>query len=165
MKNVAASVRDRLMNQARAGGVPFAALLERFVIGRLLWRLSCDERGRQFVLKGAQLFSLWAQAQHRPTRDLDLLGIGESSPEALQEFFKGLVATPAKPEDGLLWGKVRAEPIRKEQRYEVCGSLSMSPLRGQLFLPKWMWVSGMPLLRLRWKWCGMICWGSQRRDY
>jgi hypothetical protein len=66
------------MNQARTSGVPFAALLERFVIGRLLWRLSCDERGRQFVLKGAQLFSLWAQSPHRPTRDLDLPTIPES---------------------------------------------------------------------------------------
>ena len=43
MKNIAVSVRDRLMNQSRASGVSFAALLERFVIGRLLWRVSqCD---------------------------------------------------------------------------------------------------------------------------
>lgn len=73
MKNLAASIRDRLMNQARASGVPFAALLERFVIGRLLWRLSQSEVSDKFVLKGAQLFALWAGKPHRPTRDLDLL--------------------------------------------------------------------------------------------
>jgi hypothetical protein len=53
MKNVAASVRDRLMNQSRASGVSFSALMERFVIGRLLWRISQSAEGRQFVLKGA----------------------------------------------------------------------------------------------------------------
>ena len=55
MKNLAASIRDRLMNQARATGVPFVALLERFVIGRLLWRLSQSEVSDKFVLKGAFL--------------------------------------------------------------------------------------------------------------
>lgn len=117
MKNVAASVRDRLMNQARASGVAFSALLERFVIGRLLWRLSRDESGRHFVLKGAQLFSLWAKSPHRPTRDLDLLGSGDPSPEALRNFFARLLAVPAEPEDGLIWGEVRAAPIREDQRY------------------------------------------------
>ena len=118
MKNIAASVRARLMNQSRAGDVPFAALLERFVIGRLLWRLSQSAEGRQFVLKGAQLFSLWTGSPHRPTRDLDLLGSGDSSPESLQAFFIDLLAKPVEPEDGLLWGEVHAAPIREDQRYE-----------------------------------------------
>ena len=117
MKNVAASIRDRLMNLARAGGVPFSALLERFVIGRLLWRLSRDDNGRQFVLKGAHLFSLWAKSPHRPTRDLDLLGSGDPSPGTLQDFFARLLAAPAEPEDGLIWGEVQTAPIRGDQRY------------------------------------------------
>jgi len=102
MKNVAASVRDHLMNHAKASGVSFSAFLERFVIGRLLWRLSRDENGRHFVLKGAQLFSLWAKSPYRPTRDLDLLGSGESSPESLRDFFARMLALPAEPEDGLI---------------------------------------------------------------
>ena len=117
MKNVAASVRDRLMNQSRAGGVPFIALMERFVMGRLLWRLSQCESGRQFVLKGAQLFCLWANSPHRPTRDLDLLSFGDPSVEGLKNFFAELLARPADPEDGLFWGEVRAEQIREDQRY------------------------------------------------
>jgi hypothetical protein len=118
LKNIAASVRDRLMNQARASGVPFAALMERFVIGRLLWRVSKSGADRQFVLKGAQLFSLWANAPHRPTRDLDLLGFGDSSVEGLKIFFSNLLDTPPDPDDGLIWGKVEGSLIREDQRYE-----------------------------------------------
>jgi len=118
MKNIAASVRDRLMNQSRASGVSFSALLERFVIGRLLWRVSRSGEGRQFVLKGAQLFSMWAKSLHRPTRDLDLLGSGDPSPESLKSFFAELLAKPADPEDGLVWGEVQASQIREDQRYE-----------------------------------------------
>jgi hypothetical protein len=118
MKNIAASVRDRLTNQSRASGVPFVALLERFVIGRLLWRVSQYDGGSQFVLKGAQLFSLWAKSSHRPTRDLDLLGSGDPSLESLRSYFAELVAKPADPADGLIWGEVLASQIREDQRYE-----------------------------------------------
>ena len=118
MKNIAISVRDRLLNQSRASGVPFAALLERFVIGRLLWRVSQCDAGRQFVLKGAQLFSLWAKSPHRPTRDLDLLSFGDSSIESVKKFFTELILQPADPEDGLIWGEVQATQIREDQRYE-----------------------------------------------
>ncbi len=117
MKNIAASVRDRLLNQSRSSGAPLAALLERFVIGRLLWRISRCDSGRRFVLKGAQLFSLWANAPHRPTRDLDLLGFGDCSPESLKNYFEALLAQPADPPDGLVWGEVQASHIREDQRY------------------------------------------------
>lgn len=117
MKNIAASVRDRLMNQSKSSGVPLAALMERFVIGRLLWRVSQSEDGRKFVLKGAQLFSLWAQSVHRPTRDLDLLGFGDCSPESLKVYFDALLAQPAEPPDGLVWGEAHASHIREDQRY------------------------------------------------
>ncbi len=117
MKNVAASVRDRLANQARSSGVPLTALMERFVIGRLLWRVSRSADNRRFVLKGAQLFSLWTNTMHRPTRDLDLLSFGDSSPENVRAYFAALLAAPADPPDGLIWGTVHASPIREDQNY------------------------------------------------
>jgi hypothetical protein len=92
--------------------------MERFVLGRLLWRLSRCEGANQFVLKGAQLFSLWAPEIHRPTRDLDLLSFGDSSPQKMELFFRALLSRPAEPEDGLVWGGVAVERIREDQRYE-----------------------------------------------
>jgi hypothetical protein len=117
MKNVAASIRDRLANQARSSGVPLTALMERFVIGRLLWRVSRSADNRKFVLKGAQLFSLWTNTMHRPTRDLDLLSFGDSSPENVRAYFAELLAAPADPPDGLIWGTVHASRIREDQNY------------------------------------------------
>ena len=60
MKNVAASVRARLLTHARSSGRDLPALIERFAMGRLLWRLAQSDMSHKFVLKGAQLFSLWA---------------------------------------------------------------------------------------------------------
>ena len=62
----------------------FNLILTAFATERLLYRLSRSEYASTFVLKGARLFALWAHKPHRPTRDLDLLGIGDPSPEALR---------------------------------------------------------------------------------
>lgn len=117
MKNVAASVRARLANLGRAQGVGLDFLIERFAMGRLLWRLSNSHAADQFVLKGAQLFAIWEQNPHRPTRDIDFLGIGDPAEEAMRAFFTSLLAQPADPEDGLIWGDLAAGPIRDDQRY------------------------------------------------
>lgn len=130
MKNVAASVRTRLSSLARETRTPLAVLMERFALGRLLWRLSRGGSGDRFVLKGAQLFALWAEDSHRPTRDVDLLGSGEASPESLKEFFEMLLDGPVEPEDGLDWGEVEAAPIREDQRYQGVRVLTHATLAG-----------------------------------
>lgn len=130
MKNVAASVRARLSNLARETGVPLAAMMERFALGRLLWRLSRSASADRFVLKGAQLFALWAEAPHRPTRDVDLLGSGEATPESLKEFFETLLDSPVEPVDGLIWGKVEAAPIREDQQYQGVRVVTHATLAG-----------------------------------
>lgn len=117
MKNTAASVRARLANLSRAEGVSLDFMIERFAIGRLLWRLSQSPDAHLFVLKGAQLFSIWLDNPHRPTRDIDFLGIGDPSEEAMGEFFTGLCSVPADSDDGLIWGKPKTGPIREDQRY------------------------------------------------
>src|SRR5207248_2803350 len=86
-RNLAASVRHRLMELARKQGEDFQLVLTRFIIERLLYRLSQSDHGKQFVLKGALLFRLWADLPHRPTRDLDLLGKGEPSVAVLTQVF------------------------------------------------------------------------------
>ena len=71
----------------------------------------------RFVLKGALLLTLWTGEFHRPTRDLDLLGFGESSAEGLSEVFGR--SAPGSPDDGLVFAAdtVAIEPIREEQEY------------------------------------------------
>ena len=118
LKNVAASVRDRLKKIADKSGEDFNGLLIRYAIERLLFRLSKSKHKKRFVLKGAMLFALWKETPHRVTRDLDLLGFGESSTEELQKVF-GEICSQAVPDDGVIFdpASVKAEPIRAQELY------------------------------------------------
>lgn len=65
--NIAASVRARLLNLSRERSQPFQLLLTRYVLERLLYRLSRTEHRDRFVLKGAMLLTTWLQDPFRPT--------------------------------------------------------------------------------------------------
>ena len=78
-RNVAASVRARLLNLARDRGEEMQRLLVHYALERFLYRLGQSEHAERFVLKGAMLFRVWEETLPRATRDLDLLGIGDSS--------------------------------------------------------------------------------------
>jgi predicted nucleotidyltransferase component of viral defense system len=116
-QNIAASVRARLLNHARAQGQAFDLVLTRYMLERLLYRLSRSAVADRFVLKGAMLVMTWFEAPHRGTRDLDLLGFGDPSPEALVRVFGEVMAAPEA--DGLVFdvGGLRAEPIREDVEY------------------------------------------------
>jgi predicted nucleotidyltransferase component of viral defense system len=117
-RNMAASVRARLRNIATARGDDFQLVLTRYCLERLLYRLSCSEHGREFILKGAMLFPLWLGQYHRPTNDLDLLGRGEDSVERFEAIFRAVCSQPVE-DDGLLFPAeaVRGERIREDQLY------------------------------------------------
>ncbi len=75
-RNVAASVRARLLRRAYETKQDFNLVLTRYAIERLLYRISVSQHANQFLLKGALLFDLWFDIPHRPTRDADFLGLG-----------------------------------------------------------------------------------------
>lgn len=118
LTNLAASVRARLLNIARARGEAFDYILVRYASERVLYRLSQSAYRDQFILKGAMLLEIWGDAVHRPTRDVDLLGFVPSEPEALTDIFRKVLATAVIP-DGLTFdlNAVRAEPIREASEY------------------------------------------------
>ncbi|MEO7412395.1 MAG: nucleotidyl transferase AbiEii/AbiGii toxin family protein [Opitutaceae bacterium] len=86
-KNVAASVKARLLNIATKRDEDFNLLLLRYGIERVLFRLSESPYADQFLLKGAMLFVVWDEKTHRPTRDLDLLGFGPSEKADVLKIF------------------------------------------------------------------------------
>lgn len=59
LKNIPASIRQRLLNLAHERKDDFGLVLSQYAIERLLARLSQSSYKEQFVLKGAQLFPLW----------------------------------------------------------------------------------------------------------
>ncbi len=117
-RNLAASVRQRLMNLARAQNEDFQLVLTRYALERLLYRLSQSEHRDVFVLKGAMLFQLWGNQPHRPTRDLDLLGHGENAIPRFERIFRE-VCKLAVEEDGLVFSaqSVRGDTIKEDQEY------------------------------------------------
>lgn len=116
--NVAASVRQRLLNLAQQRGEDFNVLLSRFAIERLLYRVGVSPYRDNLLLKGAALFAVWEQVPRRPTRDVDFLGIGQAAPEHLTTMFQQLCVIEC-PEDGITFNAQSIEvlPIRAEDFY------------------------------------------------
>lgn len=116
-RNIGASVRDRLLNKARAEKLDYNLLLTRYALERMLYRLSVSEQRNQFLLKGALLFDLWFDVPHRPTHDADFLGFGSSGVPDIEDVFRGICRIEV--DDGIEFqpDSVKAAEIRKEANY------------------------------------------------
>lgn len=113
------SIKQRLLNLSRESGETFNIILVRYGIERFLYRLTQSPYADQFVLKGAVLFSIWAEKPHRPTQDVDLLGFGEPSPERLAPVFRDICNADVEA-DGLVFDPdtVDVQPIRADAVYD-----------------------------------------------
>lgn len=116
--NLPASVFARLKNQAKANGQDLQYVLFRYANERLLYRLSAVPESHHFVLKGATMFLVWTGRTHRATKDIDLLGYGDPSPERLIALFRKVAAVPCD-EDGVVFDvdSVASAPIREGLEY------------------------------------------------
>jgi hypothetical protein len=116
-QDLAASIRARLLNLAKAERSDFNNILVRYTLERLLYRLSISPHADSFLLTGALLFTLWYALPHRPTRDADLLGFGPSDLASLCNTFRDIAAIPV--DDGLVFNAdtVAAKEIRKNAGY------------------------------------------------
>lgn len=96
----------------------YQLVLTRYVLERLLYRISISPHKTEFVLKGAMLNAIWLKDPFRNTQDLDLHGRTEKDAEQVATVFKEIFAIPA-PGDGLVFDreKLRAEPIRENVSY------------------------------------------------
>lgn len=118
LTNIAASVRARLSNLARERSEDFQRILQRYAIERLLVRIEASPFRDEFVLKGAMLYVVWGGGAARPTRDLDLLGYGPPSPEAVRERFATICGLDGGA-DGITFDleTLTAEAIREDNAY------------------------------------------------
>jgi predicted nucleotidyltransferase component of viral defense system len=124
-KNVAASVRARLLSLARERGEDFQLVLTRYANERLLYRLTQSSHAPRFVLKGAALFTVWTGELHRATRDLDLLGFGDSSQDNIRSVFAEVIALDVA-DDGVQFDpdSLLVDPFEKTRSTAVFGSCS-----------------------------------------
>lgn len=116
-RHIGVSVRDRLLNKARAEKLDYNLLLTRYALERMLYRLSISNQRDQFLLKGALLFDLWFDVPHRPTHDADFLGFGSAEIPHIEEIFRDICRIEV--EDGIAFqaDTVKVAEIRKETNY------------------------------------------------
>lgn len=115
--NIPASVRARLLNEARASGDSYDQVLQYFAIERFLYRLSQTEWSERFIVKGATMLRAWGTSLGRPTRDIDFLGRVDNSPEAVLKVVRGCLAVQY-PDDGIVFDReVETAVINTERDY------------------------------------------------
>lgn len=116
--DVAASVRARLLNQARGSGEQFERTLVRFAAERLLYRLGASAARDRCLLKGASLLAVWLPDPYRATRDVDILASGAVDDEAIRALV-AQICDVSCPDDGLRFDltDLVIETIRPEEEY------------------------------------------------
>ena len=100
VKNMGASVRQRLLNYAKANNRPFAEVLQYYAMERFLYRLSISPHASKFLLKGALLLTAWRAPMSRPTMDIDLLGRTSNEVDDIVNLLKEVAQVDAL-DDGI----------------------------------------------------------------
>lgn len=119
MRNLPASIRQRLLDLSKRQRRPFQEVLQFYVMERFLYRLSRSEHANRFVLKGALMLQVWDAPQARPTMDIDMLGRTSNEPATLLVQFGEILAN--KPiDDGIDFNldSLKVEAITEEADYE-----------------------------------------------
>ncbi|MCW8417617.1 nucleotidyl transferase AbiEii/AbiGii toxin family protein [Fluoribacter dumoffii] len=136
-KNIGESVRSRLKNIAVEEGSDFNAVLTRYGLERLLYRIGESAYSNQFLLKGALLFNLWYDMPHRPTKDIDLLGFGDNDLDYIKQTFREICSIRSDDGMNFLSESVNASTIKKDGGYtgarvELFGELAKAKIKIQI---------------------------------
>jgi predicted nucleotidyltransferase component of viral defense system len=117
--DLAASVRQRLLNQSRAQSRPFQELLQYFAMERFLYRLAKSPYADRFILKGALLLTAWRAPLSRPTMDIDLAGRTNNQLDHIKEVVGTVCEFDVDP-DGVQFNRAAIEVsrIKEDADYE-----------------------------------------------
>jgi hypothetical protein len=136
--DLAASVRQRLLNRSKSEGRPFQELLQYYAMERFLYRLAISPHGDRFILKGALILVAWQAPQSRPTVDIDLEGRLSNDLEIIREVIKDVCQIESIP-DGIHFDTttIQTKRIKEDADYagvrgRFDGSLARARIRMQL---------------------------------
>jgi hypothetical protein len=138
IKNIAASVRARLLNISKKDKRPFGEFLQYYAMERFLYRLSLSKHSKCFILKGALMLRIWDFPAIRPTMDIDMLGITDNESQKLLNQIKDIIQVEVEP-DGLLFNaeSLQTEEITEDANYKGIrirfqGALGKAKIRMQI---------------------------------
>ncbi len=118
-KNVAASVRQRLLNKAKADDRSFQELVQYYAMERFLYRLTQSPHAHSFILKGALMLRAWRSPQFRPTMDIDMLCRTSNEEADIVSHVLDVMSAEVDP-DGLLFfpESIISERITEDAEYK-----------------------------------------------
>ena len=118
-RDLAASVRQRLLNQAHDQGRPFQELLQYYAIERFLYRLAQSNHRDKFILKGALLLTVWQAPLSRSTVDIDLLGKTSNKLEHIASLVSEICGLDVEA-DGVKFdsASIKTAHIKEDADYE-----------------------------------------------
>ena len=119
-RDLAASVRGRLQDAARASGRPFQEVLEYYAMERFLYRLARSPHAGRFLLKGALMFRAWGAPASRPTRDIDLLARMDNDVAAVVPVFRDVCGLAVEP-DGMVFDPASVAGIAIKEDADYSG--------------------------------------------
>ncbi len=119
LKNIPASVRARLFNEAVAQQRPFNEILQHYAMERFLYRLANSPHSRSFLLKGALMLRAVETKMSRPTMAIDLLGKVTNDHESLQRIVQDCISISVN--DGMFFdaGSMELQDIVEGADYHV----------------------------------------------
>ena len=118
-KNIAASVRQLLLNKSRSDGRPFQEYLQYYAMERFLYRLSRSAHVEKFILKGALMLRAWRAPELRPTMDIDVLGRTSNEQTSIVAQVREILSVEVVP-DGIVFdvATIQAERIAEDADYQ-----------------------------------------------
>jgi len=137
-KDLAASIRARLLSIAKINKQDFNAVLLQYFQERFLYRLSVSPYKDNMVLKGALLFLVNQIPRLRPTKDIDFLGVAITNDrDNVESIIRDILII--KADDGVIFDpdSVSSEIITDQAEYpgiRVCFECSLAAAQKRLRL-------------------------------
>ena len=96
IRNLGASVLDRLRNKAKEMDRPFDWILQYYASERFLYRISQSDYWEKFILKGGLVYFSWNLPLRRHTRDIDFRAFTSSNRESVAQIIRDVCNQPVE---------------------------------------------------------------------
>ena len=119
IKNISASVRQKLLNISRKDNRPFNELIQYYAMERFLYRLSQSDYADFFILKGALALQVRKVEKFRPTMDIDISQKRNDEASEIIRQIKNILSVKVE-EDGLIFDSqsIHLEDIKRDTPYK-----------------------------------------------
>ena len=118
-KDIAKSIKAKLLNLAKKEQVDYQLLVIRYLYERMLYRLSISDYREKFYLKGGALLYAFEKKYSRPTLDIDFLGVNiKNDTEYIKNAFTEICRLVCE-EDGIVFdiNSIVTEEIIEQRDY------------------------------------------------